>query len=188
MIKTANWNTRSNDILVLTFSNVDKSPMCRDLAAYSPCYIPLLDYCLVWQQRRIAYFIRYLHSVEQTCRKLFKNTDKHSHIKRNNLFRKYNLLAYKTSVNMCRRKQWQPNECKCSAPRSVTAVKWMSMSASFQKIVLSLTHWGRDEITAILQTSFSKAFSWTEIYKFILRCHWILSPRVKSTIFQHWLR
>ena len=38
------------------------------------------------------------------------------------------------------------------------------------------------------QTTFSDVFSWMKMYKFQLRFHWGLSPRVQSTIFQHWFR
>ena len=34
----------------------------------------------------------------------------------------------------------------------------------------------------------SNEFSWTKIYKFRLRSHWSLFPRVQSTIFQHSFR
>ena len=38
--------------------------------------------------------------------------------------------------------------------------------------------WGRDEIEAILQTTFSNAFAWMKMYESRLRFHW----------FQHWFR
>ena len=47
-----------------------------------------------------------------------------------------------------------------------------------------LTHWGRDNMAAIFQTTFSNAFSWMKMFKFRLRFH----PRVQLTIFQHWFR
>ena len=46
----------------------------------------------------------------------------------------------------------------------------------------SLTHWGRDKMAAIFQTTFSNAFSWMKIFKFRLRFHWSLFPRVQLTI------
>ena len=52
----------------------------------------------------------------------------------------------------------------------------------------SLTHWGRDKMAAIFQTTFSNVFSWMKIREFRLRFHWILFPRVKLTIMQHWFR
>ena len=52
----------------------------------------------------------------------------------------------------------------------------------------SLTHWGRDKMDAISQTTFSSAFSWMKIFQLRLKFHWSLFPRVQSTIFQHWLR
>ena len=35
-----------------------------------------------------------------------------------------------------------------------------------------LTHWGWDEMTTIMQSTFSKAFSWMKMYEFGLRFHW----------------
>ena len=37
-------------------------------------------------------------------------------------------------------------------------------------------------------TTFSNAFSWIKIYKFRLRFHWSLLPRVQLTIFHHCFR
>ena len=47
-----------------------------------------------------------------------------------------------------------------------------------------LTHWGRDKMDAISQTTFSNAFSWMKIYQFRFRFHW----RIQLTTFQHWFR
>ena len=49
-----------------------------------------------------------------------------------------------------------------------------------------LTHWGRDKMAAIFQTTFSNASSWMKMLKFRLRFHWSLFPRVQLTIFRHW--
>ena len=51
-----------------------------------------------------------------------------------------------------------------------------------------LTHWGRDKMAAILQTTYSNAFSWMKMYKFWLRFHWNFFPRVQITIFHHCFR
>ena len=51
-----------------------------------------------------------------------------------------------------------------------------------------LTHWGRDKMTAIFQTTFSNAFSWIIIFEFRLIFHWNLFPRVQLTISQRWFR
>ena len=51
-----------------------------------------------------------------------------------------------------------------------------------------LTHWGRDKMAAIFQTTFSNAFSWMKMHEFRLRFHWSLFPRVQLTKFQHWFR
>ena len=47
-----------------------------------------------------------------------------------------------------------------------------------------LTHWGRDKMAAIFQTT----FSWMKIYEFRSKFHWSLFLRVQLTIFQHWFR
>ena len=51
-----------------------------------------------------------------------------------------------------------------------------------------LTHWGLDEINNISQTTFSNVFSSMKMFKFRLKFHWSLFPRVQLTIFQHWFR
>ena len=52
----------------------------------------------------------------------------------------------------------------------------------------TLTHWGRDKMEAISQTTFSGAFPWIKIYEFRLILHWSLFLRFELTIFQHWFR
>ena len=51
-----------------------------------------------------------------------------------------------------------------------------------------LTHWGREEMNNISQTTFSNAFSPMKLFEFRLKFHWNLFPRVQLTIFQHWFR
>ena len=51
-----------------------------------------------------------------------------------------------------------------------------------------LTHWGRDKMAAILQTTFWNTFSWMKMYEFWLQFHWMLFLRVQLTIFHHWFR
>ena len=46
-----------------------------------------------------------------------------------------------------------------------------------------LTHWSRDKIAAIFQTTFSNAFSWKKMYQFRLGFHRSLFPGVQLTIF-----
>ena len=43
-----------------------------------------------------------------------------------------------------------------------------------------LTHWVRDKMAAIIQTAFSYEFSWMKMYKFQLRFHWSVFPRVQQ--------
>ena len=51
-----------------------------------------------------------------------------------------------------------------------------------------LTHWGRDKMAAVSQTTFSNAFSWMKMFEFRLKFDWSVFPRVQLTIFQHWFR
>ena len=51
-----------------------------------------------------------------------------------------------------------------------------------------LTHWGRDKMAAISQTTLSIPFSWMKMLEFRLNFHWRLFRRVQLTIFQHWFR
>ena len=57
-----------------------------------------------------------------------------------------------------------------------------------QKVSKKFTHWGWDKMTINFLTTISNAFSWMKIYKFLLRFHWSLFPRVHLTICQHWFR
>ena len=52
----------------------------------------------------------------------------------------------------------------------------------------ALTHWGRDELNNISQTTFSNVFSSMKMIEFRLKFHWSLFPMVQLTIFQHWFR
>ena len=52
----------------------------------------------------------------------------------------------------------------------------------------SLTHWGRDKMATIFQTTFSNAFSSMKMFKFRLRFHWSGFLRVQLTILKHWFR
>ena len=51
-----------------------------------------------------------------------------------------------------------------------------------------LTHWGRDKMAAISQTTLSNAFSWMKMLEFRLKFHWSLFLRVQLTTFQRWFR
>ena len=54
--------------------------------------------------------------------------------------------------------------------------------------ILQLTHWGRDKMNAISQTTLSRAFSSMKIVVFWLNFHWNMFARVQLTIIQHWFR
>ena len=58
----------------------------------------------------------------------------------------------------------------------------------WETYTLTLTHWGRDKIDAISQTTFSNVFSSMKMFEFRLKFHWCLFPRAQFTISQHWFR
>ena len=66
----------------------------------------------------------------------------------------------------------------------LSSVKWRLLRLGLNV----LTHWGRDQIDAISQTTFANAFSWMKINEFPLGFHWSLFLRFELTIFQHWFR
>ena len=79
---------------------------------------------------------------------------------------------------------------------SVTKLCWYKnflkyphrMTKMMQPSHFPLTHWDRDKIDAISQTTFSSAFSWMKMFEFRLKFHWSLFLRVQLTTFQHWSR
>ena len=87
-------------------------------------------------------------------------------------------------------------EWKVELPVIWDAVTLMrrNCNGSFVKVIcvsvadISLTHWDRDKMDAISQTTISNAFSWMTMYEFWLRFHWTLFLGVQLTISQHWFR
>ena len=80
-------------------------------------------------------------------------------------------------------------------PRMITLKPFIgtSFSLSLSRLLLPmchifLTHWGREKMAAVSQTTLSKAFSWMKILEFRFKFHWSLFLRVQLTIFQHWFR
>ena len=53
--------------------------------------------------------------------------------------------------------------------------------------LLSLTHWGRDKMAAVWQTTLSNTY-WMKMLQFWLRFHWSLFLKVQLTIIQQWFR
>ena len=71
-----------------------------------------------------------------------------------------------------------------------TKAEYLSEQHHYYHIMMNnlSTHWGRDKMAAIFQTTFSNACSWMKMYEFRLRFHWSFFPRVKLTIFHNWFR
>ena len=111
---------------------------------------------------------------------------------------KYRSLDLCQGVRLCRYNNEQTTKqtkainnsyisCKCDTNRA----GHFTLDAHASRPVACLTHWGRDNIDAVSQTTFSSAFSWMKIFKmfeFRLKFHCSLFLRVKLTKFQHWFR
>ena len=64
----------------------------------------------------------------------------------------------------------------------------LSCNSTHVSDIQQLTHWGRDKMDAISQTTLSNAFLRMKMLEFWLKFHWSLFLRVQLTVFQHWLR
>ena len=82
--------------------------------------------------------------------------------------------------------------CRCNQVGDKSGPGWCprawEQGRHFNNTYGLLTHWDRDKMAAIFQTTFSNAFSWMKMHEFRLRFHWKLFPRVQLTKFQHWFR
>ena len=96
----------------------------------------------------------------------------------------------------------KPHACSCNAFRftsDIWTTNYMCVCARSNYIhiklwdvitchVITLTHWGRDKMDVIFQTTFWNGFSSMKMYEYRLKFHWSLFLRVMLTIFQHWFR
>ena len=71
-----------------------------------------------------------------------------------------------------------------SSPNHVLRALTMPLPATGNK----LTHWSRDKMAAISQTTLPHSFSWMKMLEFRFKFHWSLFLRVRLTTFQHWFR
>ena len=81
---------------------------------------------------------------------------------------------------------WCSNHCLRGISWCLTL--WQHSVTPLMIMTKTLTHWGRDKMVAISQTTLWNASSWMEILEFWLKFHWSLFLRVQLTIFQHWFR
>ena len=77
---------------------------------------------------------------------------------------------------------WWPMEFVFSTLNTGNATRFHKISKAI------LTHWCRDKMAVVSQTTLSNAFSWMKMFEFRWRFHWSLFLRVQLTIFQHWFR
>ena len=87
-------------------------------------------------------------------------------------------------------RRFTDNESKLTQCMGVTC--WLLCAIIYHithmHFIDNLTHWGRDEMDAISQTTLSNAFSWMKMFAYRLKFHWSLFLRVQLTISQHWFR
>ena len=69
-----------------------------------------------------------------------------------------------------------------------SSLNFLTVPADNKPALVQLTHWGREKMDAISQTTLSNAFSWMKMHEFRLRFHWSLFLKFELTIFQHWFR
>ena len=66
------------------------------------------------------------------------------------------------------------------SPRKIEAKLGIMIKIALVVVVygwIALTHWGRNKMIAVFQTTFSNAFSWRKIFEFRLKFHWCLYLR-----------
>ena len=74
--------------------------------------------------------------------------------------------------------------CTLAAPGKNRAQQLVvSVYMHYLAVIGPLTHWGRDKMDAISQTTFGSAFSWMKMFEFRLKFQWSLFLRVQLTIF-----
>ena len=89
------------------------------------------------------------------------------------------VLKYGFPASLCQHQRGTYIRCNCC---------WYNSINECIKKRNGLTHWGRDQMDAIRQTTFSRALSWRKMFEFWLKYHWSLFLRVQWTIFQHWFK
>ena len=66
---------------------------------------------------------------------------------------------------------------------NITSHLWGSVAFTREQFQSELlTHWGRDKMDAISQTTFSSAFSWMKMFEYRLKLHWSLFLRVQLCV------
>ena len=59
-----------------------------------------------------------------------------------------------------------------------SAIDYVAFKTSMIWALYVLTHWSRDKMAAISQTTFSSAFSWMKMFDFWRKFHWTLFLKV----------
>ena len=67
-------------------------------------------------------------------------------------------------------------------------IQYLMKPATIKRRFYVSTHWGRNKMAVIFQTTFSSGFSWMKMYEFRLTFHWSLFLGVRLAIFQHWYK
>ena len=108
------------------------------------------------------------------------------------------LEALRPGVKTIRRSEigWEVPQCCCQDACWISERAMTTHMTHMTKHILwhrdswnlTLTHWGRDKMAAIFQTTFSNRFSWMEMYEFRFEFHWCSFLGAQLTKFQHWFR
>ena len=76
----------------------------------------------------------------------------------------------------------------CKRLQDYNSHSYEVIAAYIHMMKVHLTHWGRDKMAAISQSTLPSAFSWKKKSELRLKFHWSLFLRVQLTIFQHCFR
>ena len=80
----------------------------------------------------------------------------------------------------------ESNFCQIWIAMEKLFMKWVHIQHSdsyltvdLTTFIITLTHWGRDKMVTIFQTTFSKSCCWIKMFEFRLKFHWILFLRAQ---------
>ena len=85
-------------------------------------------------------------------------------------------------------RQWLGDEQASSHHLNQWCASLLTYICVIRPLCTHLTHWGRDKMAAIFQTTLSNAFLWMKMLEFWLKFHWSLFLRVQLRIFRHLFR
>ena len=180
------WSgARTDDDLISNFSEIIIDNRCS--FKHMPLKISSAEWTILFRRQHFQCFISVLQVIMEyeystmSGGNIIVSQSAHCYARRK-LIRKFNLSAEQTPVGSTLMDWYW-------VFLGILVHIWLySEYHNTEKAELSLTHWVRDKIAAIFQTTFSNAFPWMKMYKLRLRFHWSSFPRVQFPLFQHWFR